>query len=326
IYVIDGDGSVLASQQLESGLVGDFKAQNSSVSIADVDNDLQYDIYLATRNYLWGFGYEPGSKQLIAKFPKRPIDQLPTRWPETTPALGDIDGDGDLDVALGVGQGRVTAIDATEGTVLPGFPVRVAPVTSTKIGSPILMNLDSDLAAEIVVGDNGGVVYALDGDGTMMIGFPYFTGGRIQHGLAAWDVDRDGHPNLLIQAEQQPAVTILDIDNVNFPADLAAAMAANPWPSFRHDARNTGRQDAAVITPVRTLAAEASGEAGAALLIWSTQEPVEVFRIERRDAMGGWELRASGVASDFGSDGSYSYRDPAAPVSYTHLTLPTSSE
>ena len=79
-------------------------------------------------------------------------------------------------------------------------------------------------------------------------GFPYVLGGRIQNGLAVWDVDRDGHPNLILQSEQLPQVTVLDFQGVDFPADIGEAMAQNPWPSYRHDARNTGCKIASALS------------------------------------------------------------------------------
>jgi hypothetical protein len=327
LIVVDGDGQTLATTILEQGASGDLASCNSSPSLADVDANGKYEIFMTTRKYLWCFRYQYQIPRSLVQVWSRRLDDLPTKWLEATPALGDVDADGTLDVVVAMGQNRIQAVNSQTGAPLAGFPKTLTGSTK-KIGSAILVNLDADAAAEILVGDSDGIVHAInaDAEGTPVAGFPYVLGGRIQNGLACWDVDRDRHPNILLQSEQLPQVTILDIRDVNFPTDIQQAMAQNPWPSFRHDARNTGRMDAKVITPVAVIEVVGSAEAGTAVLTWSTPAPPAAFRIETRGPVGTWEVRAEGEASLFEEGDSYVFRDPVEPGRHTYRVTGFSSE
>jgi len=316
LAVVRGDGTILATAPLEQGLTGDEARSNSSPSVADVDGDDAYDIFVATRNYLWSFKYEPSPPRSLVLRTGWPyqIDKLPTNWTEPTPAIGDIDGDGQKDIVLGSGRGKLVAVNANSAAALPGFPRQIADADE-KVGSAILVNLDADALPEIVVGDNQGIVHAINGDaqGAPVAGFPYVMGGRIQHGLTCWDIDRNANPNLVVQAEFLASIAILEISDVIFPLDLPTAMRLNPWTSFRHDARNTGRIDADVITPVVTIEVEARAEVGAAVLTWRTPVEPAVFRVERQGPLGEWEIRGEGDPSLFLEGSWYTFRDPASP-------------
>jgi hypothetical protein len=73
----------------------------------------------------------------------------------SSPAIGDLDGDGDLEVAIGSDDANVYAWHA-DGTVLTGWPKKTN--LSVK-GSPALANLDDDSQLEVVVGDFSGRLY-----------------------------------------------------------------------------------------------------------------------------------------------------------------------
>jgi hypothetical protein len=245
LVVVDGDGTVLDTIDLETPSAGQIPTANSSPSLADVNGDEIYEIFLATRNYLWGLYYDADAQSLeaIPEWPldgKIPISELPSNWIEPTPAIGDVNGDEILDVVVGAGSGEVVAVNGPTGQILTGFPYQITE-TLRKVGSAILVQVDSDPAAEILIGDNGGMILSIDGETLDPIdGFTFQFGGRIHHGLAVWDVDRNGSSNLLVQAENNPHIAVYDITTVEFPEDEPEAWARNPWPSFRHDQHNTG--------------------------------------------------------------------------------------
>lgn len=112
----------------------------------------------------------------------------------SSPALGDVDGDGELDLVFGTGwcwdrpacAPLGTTHDVTEavyaldrfGAPIPSWPY-LLPANQYAFGSPALADFDGDGDAEVVVNtlqkvDSGpqGWVYALEGDGTALPGWP----------------------------------------------------------------------------------------------------------------------------------------------------------
>lgn len=67
----------------------------------------------------------------------------------SSPAIGDVDGDGRNDVVFGGWDHNVWALRGSDGTVIPGFPFEN---TDTVWSSPALHDVDGDGAAEIFIG------------------------------------------------------------------------------------------------------------------------------------------------------------------------------
>jgi len=77
----------------------------------------------------------------------------------SSPALGDIDNDGIIEVVVGSHDNWVYALDGTNGAVVWKYK------TGSWVGSsPALGDIDSDGQVEVVVGSYDKKVYALDGD------------------------------------------------------------------------------------------------------------------------------------------------------------------
>lgn len=122
-----------------------------------------------------------------------------------SPVVGDVDGDGTLEVVAG--NQIMVGIDAFDtptgdlmvwranGTPLPGWPKNVGGYLNV----PVLANLDADAALEIVVLDNDGLLKAYKGNGSLVPGFPVQVslGGDAPRPLAA-DLDRDGNTELIL--------------------------------------------------------------------------------------------------------------------------------
>jgi len=81
-----------------------------------------------------------------------------TVW--SSPAIGDVNGDGQIDLVIGsdshdepaydtIDGGKVYAINANDGTMLPGFPIHI---DETVWSSPALADLTGDGYLDIVVG------------------------------------------------------------------------------------------------------------------------------------------------------------------------------
>jgi hypothetical protein len=84
----------------------------------------------------------------------------------------------------------------------------------------------------VIAGSSGNVLHAFGEDGSDAKGWPKDTGGWLLASPAVGDVDGDGRAEVV-------AVTR---DGFLYVWDTPARPhARGGWPSFRHDARNTGR-------------------------------------------------------------------------------------
>lgn len=130
------------------------------------------------------------------------------KWSWATPAVGDVDGDGDPEIVVNNlrGQTMVWHVDGTElldGDANPAtngvFFVRPEANYEWGISSPSLCDLDGDGAVEIIFGtkygwNNQNYLHALKYDQTEAAGFPYAVGngGSIANSPAVGDFDNDG--------------------------------------------------------------------------------------------------------------------------------------
>ncbi len=133
---------------------------------------------------------------------------------ESSPVLYDMDGDGDFEVVIATGGGRVHAYKG-DGGEIDGWPVE-APVTprwhsgqaAEEATSPLrdafiatvaVGDLEGDGEAEVVAASGAGFVYAWHADGSMVSGFPFEMLGREPEEFGsddAWDNGFAGAPTL----------------------------------------------------------------------------------------------------------------------------------
>ncbi len=106
-----------------------------------------------------------------------------------SPRLADLDDDGVDELVVATGDGLVHAYRA-DFTELPGWPVHTTPlplhpgsagfvsgelpktVYASVTGTPAVGDMDGDGRLEVVAGDSTGRVYAWDGEGNLLSGFP----------------------------------------------------------------------------------------------------------------------------------------------------------
>ena len=122
-----------------------------------------------------------------------------------TPAIGDINGDGSLDVVAGGFDQRLHAWNLN-GTPLPGFPVYTY---DTMFSSPALADIDGNGILDIVIGGDmdvvnqplpgGGYLWVVAGNGQPFPGYPLRLGAEvIWSSPAVGDVDADGDLDVVV--------------------------------------------------------------------------------------------------------------------------------
>jgi len=274
----------------------------SSPALADIDRDGYLEVIIGSDAFVID-PYTPGGSlqvfnhdgTVVAGFPKY-IDQ--TIY--SSPAVGDLDRDGWLDIVVGTGpyyEGRGYEVYAWDhnGNLLPGWPVN----TTGYVGaSPALGDIDDDGYLEVVVGAFDHWLYAWNHDGSPVPGWPVLPrhgmgdSGPLYDSPSLADYDGDGAPEVFLVLAWE--VCIIDGDGTqitndgshpsnptyagewvlrstpaigNIDADDALEMviggAANgggvgklyawelpgsssqeqDWPIFRHDSRHTGLFD-----------------------------------------------------------------------------------
>ena len=123
----------------------------------------------------------------------------------STPALGDLNGDGKLEVVFGGFDFRVHVVSHA-GTALPNWPIFVR---DTVWSAPAIADLNNDGINEFVIGidshyegppvntPDGGALLAYRVDGTLMPGFPRYIGQTIFSSVAVADLEGDGTPEII---------------------------------------------------------------------------------------------------------------------------------
>lgn len=80
----------------------------------------------------------------------------------TSPAIGNIDTDDDIEIVVGGTDGKVYALKGADGSVKWSYNLG----SSTYSSSPAIGDIDGDSAIEIVIGTQSGIVYSVKGDGS----------------------------------------------------------------------------------------------------------------------------------------------------------------
>jgi len=176
-------------------------------ALYDFDNDNKDEILIAT--YLWDsiLPYGPAQVHIynddLNELPGWP-QQLPV-FAESSPAVGDIDGDNEMEIVVGSGRnpgagipGEIYAFNL-DGSICDGFPIEVGNSVNC---TPTIYDIDMNGTADILIrvqlqstGING--IYAFDGGGSILPGFPaQMSSGSPNGAPAVADVNGDGLPEI----------------------------------------------------------------------------------------------------------------------------------
>ena len=112
----------------------------------------------------------------------------------STPAVGDVDNDGDLEVVIGSDDGNVYVLNGANGALEHKFSTGGAVYASAA-----LANLDGDDYLEIVIGSLDGKIYCFEWDDTTgSTEWTFSTGGAVYSSAAIGDVNGDGAYEIVV--------------------------------------------------------------------------------------------------------------------------------
>jgi hypothetical protein len=166
VFVLDGDSGTLEHTFYLSGAV------HNSAAICDLNDDGILDI-VAVDNagyvYCWsGEDFSGGSRyDPLPGFPVEVTGAL------SSPSIADIDGDYELEIVVGTGDGYLYAINS-DGSICSGYPV-TEPGLVMITGQPVIANLDNDDSLELMFADgHDAYAYCYDlGAGTFPAEMPW---------------------------------------------------------------------------------------------------------------------------------------------------------
>lgn len=196
LYVWKHDGTPYMRSPFFSRSGVDLK---SSPVVCDLDGDGKKDIIVASRledGYIFAIRQDGtciGNFDINAPAPvKTSYPHMEHEGIDHAVSVGDIDGDGALEV-VSLEEGGVRAWNNRGEQVLkrdvPGLFKRVN--WRTHFMLPLLADVNGDSTADIVFNEDN-IIYAIQNDGTDVIGFPLYTPGHIKSNICISDTDGDG--------------------------------------------------------------------------------------------------------------------------------------
>lgn len=191
IYILPADGR-LWKVSPNGDVIWRRGEENLSYSLSspvagDIDRDGTYEIICSV-----------GRKVVFSIDTSGVIEwerELPAKTFFSTPALGDITGDGYLEIVL-ADSTNLFALNRN-GFVMDNFPVKINLSEQTQ-SSIILSDVSGDSILDVILGSPDGGVLAYNGWGRKVAQFPLTTGRRSYSTPLVFDIDNDSRSELFI--------------------------------------------------------------------------------------------------------------------------------
>ncbi|MCB9513841.1 MAG: T9SS type A sorting domain-containing protein [Candidatus Latescibacteria bacterium] len=225
VEIQDGDSNS-ATYGVLSPSGGEFTA---ALAMADVDPAFPgLEIIGATRNPFGIYVYH-GDGTLVSGWPKT----LPN-WCWGTPAVADVDGDGQVEIFAICLDGNLYAWNANGTPQIGTTGIFASGFGAWSRSSPTLCNLDADPDLEIVLGSYGSKkLYAFNPNGSTVSGFPVTFSDAIHSSPSVGDLDGDYDLEIVFLCENDSLYVINNngTRRPGFPVYLqsnAAGLAPSP--------------------------------------------------------------------------------------------------
>ena len=240
---VDHRGGMVRAVSGTGQLLWEFRTNDmvrSSPAIGDVDADGRLEVVFGGGDYWHGsdgkavFAVDAATGALKWR---RETDGVTN----ASPALADIDGDGDLDVAMGTfnspggpNGGSVYALDGRNGNDLAGFPV--ASGAGVVLGGIVTVDADGDGAQDLIV-PTGAYLAVFNGkNGQRLYNLAEGASVGFQNSAAVADVDGNGKLDIVA------AGTRTNGNGAVYRWELpsSARLGNLGWHQFHKDTRRTG--------------------------------------------------------------------------------------
>jgi WD40 repeat protein len=161
VIVVGSDGKIYAWDSYMNLLPG-FPIETGASNIkanpvlGDINNDGFLEIVLAYQDRVYAYSFNGTVLDYFLVTVIHPGGA--TDLIESSPILGDVDGDGYPDIIIGTTDNRVLAYNK-DGRMVDGFPLTV---NGAILSTPILLNMDKDVDAELLVASDDGFINGWD--------------------------------------------------------------------------------------------------------------------------------------------------------------------
>ncbi|MCB1183046.1 VCBS repeat-containing protein [bacterium] len=251
VYIWHHDGLELLDGDSDSQTLGpftDFAAGTllnpAGIALANLDGVPGMEIIVSERDPLEQIHVFRKDGTELPGWPRSMTGVPGSKWNWATPAVGDIDGDGEDEIVVNTLNGRVWAwnADGTEvndGDANPAtigvLYVRAGADFEWSRSGPALCDLDGDSAMDIVFGtknDSTGLrrIMAIHWDGSDVAGFPYVAQGPINGDPAIGDIDGDGDWEI-VAYDRFGRVYVVHHDGTDYPGfpKATGVTASDAW-------------------------------------------------------------------------------------------------